>query len=202
MSRQTVRRILAGTRDDVFRPRATTLDRWAERLNADWDAGCRNGAELWRRLRDAGYGGSQRVATEWATRRRRATKASSDRPYAVTTVLPARTIARLLTSDCKSAQALLVRVAIEATEGVSGYGPGEAMRLLIQCTALHHRPWTPGRWRVDVNLCLAATRGRATLPATTLVRQPRRIRPRAKTWPGSSSAPPSTPPRAAYACCG
>jgi len=34
VSRQTVRRILAGTRDDVFRSRETTLDRWAERLNA------------------------------------------------------------------------------------------------------------------------------------------------------------------------
>ncbi len=112
---QTVRRILAGTRDDVFRSRETTLDRWVERLNADWDGGCRNGAELRRRLRDAGYGGSQRVVTEWATRRRRATKASSGRPDAVTAVPPARTIARLLTSehDCKSVEALRVRVAIE-----------------------------------------------------------------------------------------
>ena len=59
VSRQTVRRILAGTQDDVFRSRETTLDRWAERLNADRNGGCRNGAELWRRLRDAGYGGSQ-----------------------------------------------------------------------------------------------------------------------------------------------
>ena len=99
----------------MFRSRETTLDRWAERLNADWDAGCRNGAELWRRLRDAGYGGSQRVVTEWATRRRRATKAPPDRPDAVTAVPSARTIARLLTSerDCRSAQAVRVRVAIE-----------------------------------------------------------------------------------------
>ena len=36
----------------MFRSRETTLDRWAERLHADWDGGCRNGAELWRRLRD------------------------------------------------------------------------------------------------------------------------------------------------------
>ncbi len=115
VSRQTVRRILAGTRDDVFRSRETTLDRWGERLNADWDGGCRNGAELWRRLRDAGYGGSQRVVTEWATRRRRATEASSGRSDVVTTVPPARTIARLLTSerDCRSAEALRIRVAVE-----------------------------------------------------------------------------------------
>ena len=115
VSRQTVRRILAGTRDDVFRSRETTLDRWAGRLSAEWDGGCRNGAELWRRLREAGYGGSQRVVTEWATRRRRAIEAPPERPGSLTTMPPARTIARLLTSerDCRSAEGLRVRVAVE-----------------------------------------------------------------------------------------
>ena len=115
VSRQTVRRILAGTRDDVFRSRETTLDRWAGRLSAEWDGGCRNGAELWRRLREAGYGGSQRVVTEWATRSRRAIEAPPERPGSLTTVPPARTIARLLTSerDCRSAEGLRVRVAVE-----------------------------------------------------------------------------------------
>ena len=115
VSRQTIRRILAGTRDDVFRSRETTLDSWAERLKTDWDGGCRNGAELWRRLRDAGYGGSQRVVAEWTTRRRRATKAGSEASGVITTMPPARTIARLLTAerDCKSAEALRIRVAVE-----------------------------------------------------------------------------------------
>jgi transposase len=72
LSRRTVRRILRGTRNDVFRSRESSLERWAERLDAEWAAGCRNGAELWRRLRDAGFGGGLRVVTEWATRRRRA----------------------------------------------------------------------------------------------------------------------------------
>jgi len=64
---------------------------------------------------NAGYGGSLRVVTEWTTRRRRATRAGADRPGPITTVPPARTIARLLTSerDCKSAEALRIRVAIE-----------------------------------------------------------------------------------------
>jgi len=115
VSRKTVRRILAGTRDDVFRSRETTLDHWTERLNTEWDGGCRNGAALWRHLRQAGYGGSLRVVMEWATRRRRATEPGTDDPGAIMTVPPARTIARLLTSerDCKSAEALRVRVAIE-----------------------------------------------------------------------------------------
>jgi len=84
-------------------------------LNANWNGGCRNGSELWQRLRAAGYGGSLRVVTEWTTRRRRATRAGADGPGPITTVPPARTIARLLTSerDCKSAEALRIRVPIE-----------------------------------------------------------------------------------------
>ena len=115
VSRQTVRRILAGTRDDVFRSRETTLDRWAETLNANWNGGCQNGSELWRRLRAAGFSGSLRVVTEWTTRKRRAARAGADRPGSITTVPSARTIARLLTSerDCKSVEALRIRVAIE-----------------------------------------------------------------------------------------
>jgi len=110
VSRKTVRRILAGTRDDVFRSRETTLDHWTERLNAEWDGGCRNGAALWRHLRQAGYGGSLRVVTEWATRRRRATKPGTDEPGAITTVPSSRTIARLLTSerDCTISAAVKV----------------------------------------------------------------------------------------------
>lgn len=69
-SRQTVRRILHGERDDVFRGRASSLEPWLVQLDDAWTAGCRNGAELWRRLRDAGFRGGLRVVTEWATRRR------------------------------------------------------------------------------------------------------------------------------------
>jgi hypothetical protein len=63
-------------------------------LDAQWEVGCRNGAELWRRLRALGFSGSTRVVSEWATRRRRSermTSAQLGRP------LSARTIARLMT---------------------------------------------------------------------------------------------------------
>ena len=49
-------------------------------LDEAWSGGCRNGAELWRRLRLAGFGGSLRVVTEWATRRRRAETAQVSGP--------------------------------------------------------------------------------------------------------------------------
>ena len=35
-----------------------------EALTREWESGCRNGAELWRRLRAKGFGGSLRVVGE------------------------------------------------------------------------------------------------------------------------------------------
>ena len=79
-SRQTVRRILRGERDDVFRVRASSLEPWLVQLDAAWSGGCRNGAELWRRLQRGGFGGSLRVVAEWGTRRRRAEAAPATSP--------------------------------------------------------------------------------------------------------------------------
>src|SRR5208282_1209646 len=64
-------------------------------LDAQWDAGCRNGAELWRRLQVLGFRGSLRVVSEWKTRRRRAEKATDQQLQKVPS---ARTIARLMTA--------------------------------------------------------------------------------------------------------
>lgn len=49
-NRNTVRRILRGARTDVFRVRMSSLEPYLASLDAEWSAGCRNGAELWRRL--------------------------------------------------------------------------------------------------------------------------------------------------------
>ena len=71
-SRKLVRQAVRGARGDVFRVRQSSLEAWLPVLDAGWEAGCRNGAELWRRLRGQGFCGSLRVVAEWATRRRRA----------------------------------------------------------------------------------------------------------------------------------
>lgn len=93
-SRQVVRRIVRGEREDVFRIRQSSLEPWLPRLDAEWAAGCRNGAELWRRLRAAGFHGSLRVVTEWTTRRRRAERAPDGRPGKCPST---RAIARMMT---------------------------------------------------------------------------------------------------------
>lgn len=94
-SRQLVRQVVRGERNDVFRVRQSSLDRHLPWLDAQWSAGCRNGAELWRRLTAQGFRGSLRVVSEWATRRRRAEKADAENLQRVPS---ARTIARLMTT--------------------------------------------------------------------------------------------------------
>ncbi|MEX6509257.1 ISL3 family transposase [Jiella sp. M17.18] len=93
-SRKLVRQIVRGERTDVFRTRQGSLDPHLPYLDAQWDAGCRNGAELWRRVRAQGYRGSVRVVGEWATRRRRSEQISGAQ---LRRIPSARTIARLMT---------------------------------------------------------------------------------------------------------
>ncbi|MGF1447328.1 MAG: ISL3 family transposase, partial [Pikeienuella sp.] len=93
-SRQVVRRIVRGEREDILPIRQSSLEPWLPRLDAEWTGGCTNGAELWRRLRAAGFRGSLRVVTEWATRRRRAEMAPDGRPRRCPS---ARAIARMMT---------------------------------------------------------------------------------------------------------
>ena len=90
-SRKLVRDVVRGGRAEPFRPRSSSNEPWLDRLNAEWGAGCRNGAALWRRLRDAGFPGGLRVVTEWATRRRR------DDATAAPRCPSPRALARLLT---------------------------------------------------------------------------------------------------------
>ncbi len=111
-SRGLVRQVVRGHRSDVFRVRQSTLEAYLPWLDTQWESGCRNGADLWRRLRDRGFGGSERVVRVWATRRRRAEMVSD---HQMRKVPSARTIARLLTmarNHLSKAESIIV-VAIE-----------------------------------------------------------------------------------------
>lgn len=94
-SRKLVRSVLRGGDGDVFRCRISALEPHTPALRAEWEAGCRNGAELWRRLRDSGFNGGLRVVTEWATRQRRCEKAGVELSR---TAPPARLLSRLMTA--------------------------------------------------------------------------------------------------------
>lgn len=93
-SRGVVRKILRGQRSDIFRTRESSLELYLPWLEAQWAAGERNGAALWRLLKGQGFNGSLRVVTEWATRRRQADKVNGD---VLRRAPSARTIARLMT---------------------------------------------------------------------------------------------------------
>ncbi len=104
LSRNTVRRWLRGEQPELCRPRTHSLDPWRAVLERRWAEGCRNGAQLWRELRDAGFGGRLRVVTEWASRQRLAepTPAPGAKPLLRPTAYPARRVARMLTADLPS----------------------------------------------------------------------------------------------------
>jgi transposase len=110
-ARGVVRQVVRGGRTDVFRPRASSLEPFLGRLEAEWAAGCRNGAELWRRLRAAGFSGALRVVTEWTTRRR-----ADDATTGPRRAPSARAIARMMTAgaDRLSRSEAAFVVAIEA----------------------------------------------------------------------------------------
>lgn len=95
LSRGLVRQIIRGEREEVFRIRESSLTPWLLQLKQAWSGGCRNGAELWRRLRAEGLQSSLRVVGEWATHKRRAEQAV---PSGTGKSPPARKIARLLTT--------------------------------------------------------------------------------------------------------
>jgi transposase len=95
-SRKLVREIVRGGGGDIFRCRSSTLEPYLAWLDAEWSAGCHNGAELWRRLQAAGFTGGLRVVTEWATRRRRAERVGRE---ALRKVPPARVLSRLMLSQ-------------------------------------------------------------------------------------------------------
>lgn len=93
-SRGLIRKILRGQRSDVFRVRKSSLEPYLPWLDEQWEAGCRNGAALWRALRERGFRGCLGVVSEWSARRKRAEKADPD---ALARAPSARTVARLLT---------------------------------------------------------------------------------------------------------
>lgn len=90
-----VRAVLRGERTEVFRVRQSSLDAYLPWLDAQWDAGSRNAAELWRMAKSQGFRGSLRVVGEWATRRRRAEQVNIERPQRVPS---ARILSRLTTT--------------------------------------------------------------------------------------------------------
>lgn len=86
----------------------------ARRIRRGMAGGCRNGAQLWRRFRLAGFGGSMRVVTEWATRQWRAEMAPHGGPRKSPS---ARKIVRMMRTarDHLSKENALTAATIKAT---------------------------------------------------------------------------------------
>lgn len=153
-SRKLVRQIVRGERTDIFRTRQSSIDSHLPVLDAQWASGCHNAAELWRRLRSQGFRGSSRVVSEWATRRRRAGKATDQQLQKVPS---ARTIARLMTTarDHLSKSDTVTIAAIEA-----------GVPILVQARTLIDRFHAMVRKRAEAELDPWITEARASLLAS------------------------------------
>lgn len=97
IGRNTVRRWLRGAAPEPYRPRRSMLEPHRAVLERRWAEGCRNGAQLWRELRHAGFRGGLRVVTEWATRQRLASRPG--RAASGFAAPPPRRVARMLTAE-------------------------------------------------------------------------------------------------------
>ncbi len=141
-SRKLVRQVVRGERTDLFRTRQGTLDPHLPYLDAQWEAGCRNGAELWRRLRTFGFQGSLRVVGEWATRRRRSERATASQLQRIPS---ARTIARMMMDRDHLTKADAVTIAaIEAGVPALAKVHGLVVRfqtMIRSRAAAHLNPW-------------------------------------------------------------
>jgi len=110
LSRNTVRRWVRGEQPELHRPRMHSLDSWRAVLERRWTEGCRNGAQLWRDLRDLGFKGGMRVVTEWTNRQRLTEPERQTRPAPASAMqrsprpaaYPPRRVARMLAADLSS----------------------------------------------------------------------------------------------------
>lgn len=50
--------------------RPSKLDPYATYLQERWDAGCHNGVQLWREIRERGFSGTRRLVSNWVVLRR------------------------------------------------------------------------------------------------------------------------------------
>lgn len=165
-SRKLVRQLARGERSDIFRTRQGSLDPHLPYLDAQWEAGCRNGAELWRRLRAEGFQGSLRAVGEWATRRRRSERAVASQ---LRRPISARTAARLMTDHGHLTKADAVTVvAIKA--GVPMLVEAYAMIMRFQTMIRTRADDDLDPWTRDAEKSLIASFGRGILQDKAAVR--------------------------------
>ena len=177
-SRKLVRSVLRGGDGDMFRCRTSTLDAHLAKLDAEWQAGCRNGAELWRRLRAAGFRGGLRVVTEWTTRRRRSERAGPELPRRTPS---ARLLSRLMTMQ-RNQLSKIDALAVAAIEvGVPALATARDLldrchRMLRGRSAEALAPWAGGPGGQPARLARQGDQGRSRGgqggPDRTVVKRP------------------------------
>ena len=132
--RKTVRRWLRLGQAPLWKhpPRESMLRPFIGHLQRRWSEGCRNGAQLWRELRELGFRGQPSVVRHWAGKCRRASKmAGSAEQPPIWPVPKGFRLARLLMTDrsCLSAEESLFVTRLVGDEPGLGIALDWAKRL-------------------------------------------------------------------------
>lgn len=156
-SRKLVRSVLRGGDGDMFRCRTSTLDAHLAKLDAEWQAGCRNGAELWRRRSEtAGLGltrkkpPARRLSRLLTVRREHLSKADAITVAAVEAAVPALAAARNLLDRFhrmlrgRDADALPSSIAETESSLLQAFGRGIKADFAAVKAALSE-PWSNGQ---------------------------------------------------------
>ena len=109
--------------------------------------GCRNGAQLWRELCDAGFRGGLRVVTEWATRQRLA--GHSGRAGSSFAVPPLRRVARMLTADSDTLPAEERRYLDRLLAASAALAQARDLALRFAAMMREHKAGELDRWLAD-----------------------------------------------------
>jgi transposase len=165
-SRKLVRQVIWGETGDVFRTRESTLDAYLPFLDAQWEDGCRNGAELWRRLKARGFRGSLRMVSEWTARRRNTERAVD---HMLQKVPSARTVARMMTIArlCKAESVIIAAIEAAAPALVEARKLVERFQTMIRKKiALDLDPWiTQARESLIASFAAGIMKDRAAVSA-------------------------------------
>jgi len=84
LSRGTVYRYLRSDGDPTarqIRRKPSSLDAYLPYLYARWQAGCENGVQLWREIKEQGYPGSRKMVATWIAQQRQTPAKTGPRQY-------------------------------------------------------------------------------------------------------------------------
>jgi transposase len=158
LSTKTIRRYLkAGQLPEITRQRRPgVLAPYLDYLQARWQVGCHNGAQLWREIKKLGYAGGQTMVADWVATQRKQLNAQQQGGQSRKRPWSARAVAWLLVKPpekLKPNEKATVERVLQASDPVSrAYHFGQAfLRLVRQRYHKALSPWLTAALESDIS---------------------------------------------------